>query len=180
MVVIQKTSVPLNVSFHFFILESFIPFAAPRWKNECLRSVERKQAKKRKIWENNEKRKKKREEKKLQIIKEEVFRATKAIYIVPLASRLTTPTFQESNKNSIEERNVEREILEALQHVTTMGERLEETLQGLQQHFLPPTPTVIVINDLKKKNQVEKKTTKAKSDQLVEVEQLANVLLEPI
>jgi hypothetical protein len=93
---------------------------------------------------------------------------------------LTTPTFQESNKNSIEERNVEREILEALQHVTTMGERLEETLQGLQQHFLPPTPTVIVINDLKKKNQVEKKTTKAKSDQLVEVEQLANVLLEPI
>jgi hypothetical protein len=57
-----------------------------------------------------------------------------------------------------------------------MGERLEETLQGLQQHFLPATPTVIVISDFLKKNQVEKKTTKTKSDQLVEVEQSADVL----
>ncbi len=128
MVVVQKTSVPLNVSFHFFILESFIPFAAPRWRNECPRSVERKQAKKRKIWGNNEKRKKEREEKKLQRIKKEVFRAIKAIYIEPFASRLTAPTFQESSKNSREEKNIEREILEALQHVVTMGERLEETL----------------------------------------------------
>jgi hypothetical protein len=43
-----------------------------------------------------------------------------------------TPTFQESSKNSREEKNVERKILEVLQYATIMGEGLEETLQGLQ------------------------------------------------
>jgi hypothetical protein len=28
-----------------------------------------------------------------------------------------------------------------------MGERLEKTLQGFRQQFLPPTPTIIVISD---------------------------------
>lgn len=62
-----------------------------------------------------------------------------------------------------------------MQHVVLMGERLEETLQGLQRHFSPPTPIIIVISDLKKENKIEKKTTKAKSDQSIEVEQLANI-----
>ncbi len=39
-----------------------------------------------------------------------------------------TPTFQESSENSRELKNVERKILEVLQHAATMGEGLEETL----------------------------------------------------
>jgi hypothetical protein len=66
----------------------------------------------------------------LQKIREEIFRATKAIYIEPLASRPPF-AFKESNESCENERNIEREILEGLQHVATMGEGLEETLQGL-------------------------------------------------
>ncbi len=54
-------------------------------------------------------------------------RATKAIYIEPLASRLP-PTFQENNKSSKEDKNIEKEIFEALKHANIMGEGLEETL----------------------------------------------------
>ncbi len=75
----------------------------------------------------------------------EGFRATKVIYIEPHASR-PPPTFQESSENSKEEKNIKRNILEALQHADIIG-GLEETLQGIQWHFSPPTPIVIVISD---------------------------------
>jgi hypothetical protein len=35
-------------------------------------------------------------------------------------------------------KNIETKIFEALQCATTMGEGLEETLQGLWRHFSPP------------------------------------------
>ncbi len=140
---------------------------------ECPRSIERKQTRKRQNWGN----KKKRKEKKLQRIRKEVFRTTKAIYIEPLASR-PPPTFQKSSKNSREEKNIEGKILEALQHAPTMGEGLEKTLQGLQQHFSLLAPTIIVIIDSKEEDQLEKRTTKAKSDQLIEAKQSTNFLLE--
>ncbi len=75
--------------------------------------------------------------------------------------------FQESSESLKEERNVEKDIFEALKHATTMGEWLEETLQGLKQHFLPHAPTIIVISDYEKEEHVEKRVV----DQLVEVEQ---------
>jgi hypothetical protein len=50
---------------------------------------------------------KNKEEIKLQIIKGEVYRAIRAIYIEPLASR-PPPTFQESSESFGEERNVFR------------------------------------------------------------------------
>jgi hypothetical protein len=91
-VVVQKIGVPLDVSFHFFIMESLIPLIAIRWRNECLGFVER---------ENKQeggriKKIKRREhvEKEHYIIREEAFRATSTIYIKPLASRLhPIPTF---------------------------------------------------------------------------------------
>jgi len=49
------------------------------------------------------------------------------IYIELLASRLSL-AFQESSKSFREERNVEYIFFEALQCVTAMGGRLEETL----------------------------------------------------
>jgi hypothetical protein len=57
-----------------------------------------------------------------------------------------------------------------------MGEGLEETLQGLQQHFLPLAPIVIVIIDSKEKDQLEKRTIKAIFDQLIEAKQSTNFL----
>jgi hypothetical protein len=59
-----------------------------------------------------------------------------------------------------------------------MGEGLEKTLQGLQQHFSLLAPTIIVIIDSKEEDQLEKRTTKAKSDQLIEAKQSTNFLLE--
>ncbi len=41
MATIQGTSVPLRAPFHFFILDSCIPFITQRWSNECLGSIER-------------------------------------------------------------------------------------------------------------------------------------------
>jgi hypothetical protein len=73
-------------------MESLIPFIAPRWKNECLRFVER-ENKQKGGWTKKIKR---REcgEKVLQITREEAFRATSAIYIKLLGSRLhPLPTF---------------------------------------------------------------------------------------
>jgi hypothetical protein len=84
------------------------------------------------------------------------------------------PTFQESNESSREERNVDKYIFEVFKRVTTMGEGLEETLQGLKQHFLPHTPTIIVISDYEEEEHVEKRVI----DQLVEVEQPKEFLLE--
>ncbi len=75
-------------------------------------------------------RRKKKEEKKLHKMRKEVLKATKLIYIEPLTSR-SPLAFQESNKSSKEEKNVEREIFEALQHVAIVGEGFEETLRGL-------------------------------------------------
>ncbi len=63
-----------------------------------------------------------------------------------------------------------------MQHASTMGEGLEETLQGLQQHFLPLAPIVIVIIDSKEKDQLEKRTIKAIFDQLIEAKQSTNFL----
>lgn len=63
-------------------------------------------------------------------IRKEIFRATGAIDIELLASRLP-PSFQENSESSREMKNIETKIFEALQCATTMGEGLEETLQGL-------------------------------------------------
>jgi hypothetical protein len=84
--------------------------------------ISKKEAELRKQREEN-----KKEENELQRIRKEIFRATKIIYIELFASR-PPPVFQESNTNFGEERNVENEIFEALKHVVTMGEELEETL----------------------------------------------------
>jgi hypothetical protein len=86
--------------------------------------------------EGKKKRKREREERELQKIREEVFRATREIYIEPLASRPPF-AFQESSESCEEERNIKRKIIKALQHAATMGEGLEETLQGLRRHFCP-------------------------------------------
>ncbi len=53
-----------------------------------------------------EREKKEAKEGELQRVKQEVFRATKAIYIEPRTSR-SPPIFQESNESSREGRNVE-------------------------------------------------------------------------
>jgi hypothetical protein len=41
------------------------------------------------------------------------------------------PLFQENSESFGEEKNVEREMFEALQHAATMGKGFKETLQGL-------------------------------------------------
>ncbi len=51
------------------------------------------------------------------------------IYIELFASRL--PHVFQDNSESFGERNIEREIFEALQCVATIGEGFEETLQRL-------------------------------------------------
>jgi hypothetical protein len=65
----------------------------------------------------------------LKKIREETFRATRVIYIELFASRL--PHVFQDNSESFGERNIEREIFEALQCVATIGEGFEETLQRL-------------------------------------------------
>lgn len=71
--------------------------------------------------------KRKREEIKLKKIRKEIFRATRAIYIKLLASILPL-IFQENSQSFGEEINIEREIFDALQCATIMGEGFEETL----------------------------------------------------
>jgi hypothetical protein len=58
-----------------------------------------------------------------------------------------------------------------LQRAPTMG-GVKETLWGLQRHFSPLLPTIIIINDYKEEEHVEKRTTKAKAKakQHVEIE----------
>ncbi len=106
-------------------------------------SWEREQERRRQSWKT--KRKERRKGKK---IVEETFRTIGAIYIEPLASR-PPPIFRESNESSREERDVKQEIFEALKHVTTMGEGLEKTLQGLWIQFPPFAPTFVIISDSK-------------------------------
>jgi hypothetical protein len=45
---------------------------------------------------------------------------------------------------------------------------------------LPLAPTIIVISDFKKEDQVERKTIEVKSDQPIEAEQSTNFLLKPV
>jgi hypothetical protein len=73
--------------------------------NECLGLVERESKQEGGKFEKRKKKKKKTKEKKLQRVREEAFRAVKAIYIEPLASRLPL-VFQESNESYGEERDV--------------------------------------------------------------------------
>jgi hypothetical protein len=68
---------------------------------------------------------------------------------------------------------MEREILEALQQATTMG---EETLQDLQRVFSPPTPTFVVTSDSKEEEEQEEiRTSKPNVSQFVKPKGLTNV-----
>lgn len=96
-----------------------------------------------------EREEKEAKEGKLYKIKEEIFRATRAIYIEPLASR-PPPIFWKSNESFRGGRDVESEIFEALKHVVTMG-RFEETLCSLQIQFSPFALAFVIISDSKEK-----------------------------
>jgi len=85
--IIQKIGVPLDVSFHFLIMESLIPLVALRWRNECLGFVVRDN--KQEGSKIKKRKRKKRVEKEMQIIREEAFRATNVIYIKLLGSSIT-------------------------------------------------------------------------------------------
>jgi hypothetical protein len=63
----------------------------------------------------------------LQRVRDEAFRAMRAIYIEPFASRLPLE-FQKRSENYGEEKDVESEIFDTLKHVIIMGKGLEETL----------------------------------------------------
>jgi hypothetical protein len=66
--------------------------------------------------------------------------------------------FQESNKSSREEINVEKDIFEVLKCATTMGEGLEETLQGLKQHFCPMHLQQLLLVTMRKKNMLKRES----------------------
>ncbi len=63
----------------------------------------------------------------MQRVREEAFRATRAIYIEPFASRSPLES-QKKSESYGEEKDVESEIFDALKHVIIVGKGLEETL----------------------------------------------------
>jgi len=64
----------------------------------------------------------------LQRDRKQDFKATEAIYIEPLASRLPF-AFCESNESSRKGKYIEQEIFESLKHVAIVGRGLEGTLK---------------------------------------------------
>jgi hypothetical protein len=88
--------------------------------------LQKERVSKRKNCIDSERRKKEEE---LPKIRNEDFKATRAIYKKSLASQ-PPPTFQESSESFEEGQNTKREILEDLQ-VATMGEGLKEKLCNL-------------------------------------------------
>jgi hypothetical protein len=92
----------------------------------------------------------------LQRVRKEAFKAIRAIYIEPLTSR-QPPIFWESSESFREERDIEREIFEALRRVT-IGEKdlkkhwkiFDNKLHHLHLHL-----SLVVI--LRKKNRLKEK-----------------------
>jgi hypothetical protein len=114
----------------------------------------------------------------LQRVREEVFRATRAVYIESLASR-PPPTFHESNESSKENKHAKQKKFKTLRCVIIVG-GLEKTLRDLQRHTAPHAPTFIIISDFEEhvENRVLKEVKQAQ--QLVEVEHLVTFSSKPI
>lgn len=82
--------------------------------------------------------------------REEDFRATKAKYVEPFASRPPF-AFCESSESSGEGKYVEQEIFESLKCVAVVGKGLKGTLKHFWRQTIMSTPTVIIINDFEEK-----------------------------
>jgi len=79
-----------------------------------------------------------------------------------------------------EERDLEKKKLETLQHATTVGEKFDEMLQGLRQHFSPSKPAVIVISEFEVEEHMEKGAIEKGIKQPIEVEQPTYFSSKPI
>ncbi len=98
----------------------------------------------------------------MQRVGEEVFRAPKAIYIKPFASRPPF-AFSESRDSFGEGRYVEQEIFKSLRRVAIVGKRLEETLKDFRRQTTPSTPAFVIINDFEEEERLKEKLPKKKN-----------------